>query len=153
MASGTLIPFTLIGNGNGVKQRISIAGSPHQFGAEGHRAFGGTDSSPSPLDYVLGSLISCIQVTSAIIASQDKDIVLGDWNIDIHANLDNSVLVYGNEGISNFRDVHLKIDVQTNLDDERFANFTREVERRCPITQLFRGSGVKFTSKWTNIPS
>lgn len=151
MSKGTKIPFSLAGNGSGVKQQLEISGSPHQIGVVGHRAFGGDDSAPSPLDYALAALSSCTQVTSQIIASQDPSIQLGEWTINLTSHLDNGVLVFGEEGNSNFSDVHLDIRVETNLDAERFAAFAIEAERRCPITQLFRGSGVKFSSDWKNL--
>lgn len=151
MTKATKIPFSLAGNGSGVKQLLEISASPHQINVVGHRAFGGDDSAPSPLDYALAALTSCTQVTSQIIASQNPSIKLGKWNINLISHLDNGVLVYGEEGVSNFSDVHLDIIVETNLDSEEFSAFTIEVERRCPITQLFRGSGVKFSSNWKNI--
>lgn len=149
MSLGTTIPFKLVANGSGVKQTLAIDGSPHGFAVEGHRAFGGTDSAPSPLDYALGALTSCTQVTSQIVASQNPAIRLGTWHIELTAHLDNGVLVFGEQGVSNFSDVHLDIAVETNLGPSEFDAFTTEVERRCPITQLFRGSGVRFTSAWT----
>ncbi|MBR1177038.1 OsmC family protein [Bradyrhizobium sp. KB893862 SZCCT0404] len=149
MTASTVIPFALTGTGQGVQQDITINGSPLTFVAEGHRAFGGTDSAPSPLDYVLGALISCTQVTSQIIASQDRAIKLGKWEIGLKAHLDNAVLVHGAKGISNFRDVNLTIAIETNLTGGDFQEFADEVERRCPLTQLFRGSGVEFSSHWT----
>jgi putative redox protein len=152
MTASTLIPFALTGTGQGVKQTISINGNPLTFAAEGHSAFGGTDSAPSPLDYVLGALTSCTQVTSQIIASQTKAIRLGHWDIAVKAHLDGAVLVQGVEGISNFSDVELTIAVETNLYGKEFEAFAQEVERRCPVTQLFRGSGVRFTSHWTPKP-
>lgn len=151
MAKGSKLPFSLSGKGSVVKQKLAIAGSPLTIDVVGHSAFGGDNSAPSPLDYALAALSSCTQVTSQIIASQDPSIELGEWSIDLTSHLDNSVLVFGEEGISNFSDVHLDITVETNLNDEKFAAFAIEVERRCPITQLFRGSGVKFSSNWKNI--
>lgn len=151
MSQGIDIPFKLAATGFGVKQALAIDGSPHGIVAEGHRAFGGKDSAPSPLDYALAALASCTQVTSQIVASQNSAIRLGNWRIELTSHLNNGVLVYGEDGISNFTDVHLDIAVETSLDAAEFAAFTAEVERRCPITQLFRGSGVAFSSKWTNI--
>lgn len=151
MSLGTTIPFKLIANGAGVKQTLAIEGNPHGFAAEGHRAFGGTDSAPSPLDYALGALSSCTQVTSQIVAAQNPAIRLGAWHIELAAHLNNGVLVFGEDGVSNFSDVHLDIRVETNLGPTEFAAFTAEVERRCPITQLFRGSGVRFSSAWTRL--
>ncbi|MFK4823833.1 OsmC family protein [Paenochrobactrum sp. BZR 588] len=151
MSKGSKIPFSLTGKGSVVKQKLEINGTPLTIDVVGHSAFGGDNSAPSPLDYALAALSSCTQVTSQIIASQDPSIKLGEWSIELNSHLDNSVLVFGEEGVSNFSDVHLDITVETNLDAEKFAAFAYEVERRCPMTQLFRGSGVKFSSEWKNI--
>ena len=45
--------------------------------------------------------------------------------------------------------VDLAVSVETNLDDDAFARFAKEVEHRCPVTQLFRRSGVSVTTHWT----
>jgi putative redox protein len=149
MPASTLVPFALLGAGEGVKQTLAIEGSPHSFAAEGHRAFGGTDSAPSPLDFALGALTSCTQVTGQIVASGNPKIALGRWEIAVKANLDGGVLLNGGAGVSNFRDVDLAVLVETNLDDDAFAKFAKEVEHRCPVTQLFRRSGVSVTTRWT----
>lgn len=151
MTKETKIPFLLTAKGVGVKQHLVVAGSEQKIDVVGHSAFGGDDSSASPLDYALAALSSCTQVTGQIIASQDSSIELGEWSITVTSHLDNSVLIYGKEGVSNFSDVHLDISVETNLDAESFTAFTNEVERRCPVAQLFRGSGVEFSSSWKNI--
>ena len=70
----------------------------------------------------------------------------------VKANLDGAVLLNGSEGVSNFRDVDLAISVETNLDDDAFARFAKEVEHRCPVTHLFRRSGVSVTTRWTAKP-
>jgi putative redox protein len=152
MTTGTLVPFALLGAGESVKQTVSIEGSSLSFPAEGHRAFGGTDSAPSPLDFALGALTSCTQVTGQIVASGNRNIGLGRWEIAVKANLDGAVLLNGGEGVSNFRDVDLSVSVETNLDDDAFAKFAKEVEHRCPVTQLFRRSGVLVTTRWTAKP-
>ncbi|AVM63146.1 MULTISPECIES: OsmC family protein [Dietzia] len=150
--SGTVLEFGLDGAGTGVLHTTQIVGGEHSISAEGHSAFGGKDTAPSPLDYALAALASCTQVTGQIVAAGDKSISLGEWDVDLKAHLDNSVLVYGAEGVSNFRDVTVTVSVQTNLDEARFAEFAAEVERRCPIATLFRGSGVELTTEWTNRP-
>jgi uncharacterized OsmC-like protein len=149
MTESTLVPFALLGRGEGVKQTVAIEGSPLSFAAEGHRAFGGTDSAPSPLDFALGALASCTQVTGQIVASGNPKVALGRWEVAVKANLEGAVLLNGAGGISNFRDVDLAISVETNLDHDAFARFAKEVEHRCPVTQLFRRSGVSVTTRWT----
>jgi uncharacterized OsmC-like protein len=152
MTASTLVPFALLGAGEGVKQTLAIEGSPHSFTAEGHPAFGGTDSAPSPLDFALGALTSCTQVTGQIVASGNPKIALGRWEIAVKANLDGAVLLNGGEGVSNFRDVDLAVSLETNLDAAGFAKFAKEVEHRCPVTQLFRRSGVAVTTRWSAKP-
>ncbi|KAK4677482.1 hypothetical protein QC764_404990 [Podospora pseudoanserina] len=38
----------------------------------------------------------------------------------------------------------------TDVEGDKFDKFVSEVERRCPITQLFKLSGVKYESEWVN---
>jgi uncharacterized OsmC-like protein len=149
---GTIIPFELHGTGSQVLSTVAVGASGHKVTMEGHPAFGGTDSSPSPLDLVLASLVACTQVTGTIVATGMSGVELGGWDISLKSNLDNSVLVFGEQGISNFGDVSVSVSVQTNLSDDEFTHLTDEIERRCPITTLFRGSGVDYTTTWTNIP-
>lgn len=146
---GKILTFDLQSSGSGVLAEVTIAGSPHTIVAEGHPAFGGTDSASSPLDQVLGAFVACNQVTSAIVA-QGQGIQLGQFTGRVEAELDNSVLVYGAEGNPNFSRVALTVELETELDDEAFDEFVAEVARRCPLTQLFVRSGVEVTSDWTN---
>ena len=149
MSASTLVPFALDGHGEGVKQTVAVEGGSLRFAAEGHRACGGTDSAPSPLDFALGALTSCTQVTGQIVASGKAGVSLGRWEVAVRANLDGAVLLHGGEGVSNFRDVDLTVSVETNLDGAAFDAFTEEVEHRCPVTQLFRRSGVAVRTHWT----
>ena len=160
MTASTLVPFALSGSGQGVKQTIAVDGGSLHFAAEGHHVFGGTDSAPSPLDFALGALTSCTQVTAQIVASQRPTVTLGRWEIAVMANLDGGVLLNGGggvllnggDGVSNFRDVDLTIAVETNLGTADFTAFTKEIEHRCPVTQLFRRSGVTVTTHWKAEP-
>ncbi|HEY0452145.1 OsmC family protein [Actinophytocola sp.] len=149
---GTTIPFSLHGIGTGVLNTVAVEGSEHDVTIEGHPAFGGTESHLSPLDLVLSSLVACTQVTGKIVATGMKAAVLGKWDIKLESHLDNSVLVFGEDGISNFSDVSLAVSVESNLSGDDFSHFTSEIERRCPITTLFRGSGVEYKMSWTRLP-
>jgi hypothetical protein len=39
--------------------------------------------------------------------------------------------------------------VETDAEPTPLARFTSEVDRRCPVSQLYRRSGVDVTSHWT----
>lgn len=147
------IPIKVQGTGTGTVQKLSIPGKPYTFTADTYTLLGGTDSSPSPVVYSLASLGSCNQVTGSIVA-KDHGIRVGEWNVDVEGQLPTEVLVKGAEGNSNWVSVVLKARVQTDIpggtDSPKFQHFVSEIERRCPITQLFKLSGVKMTSEWTN---
>ena len=76
-------------------------------------------------------------------------VALGRWEVAAKATFDGAVLLHGGEGVSGFRDVDLTVTVETNLDGAAFEDYTREVEHRCPVTQLFRRSGVAVRTHWT----
>jgi len=147
MAS-TFVTFRLTGEGSGVAQTVREDGSHHVIQTDAHPAFGGHDSAPSPLAYALAALTSCTQVTSQIVA-RDLGLTLGQFSVTVDAKLDPTVLATGAEGVSNFSRLTLDVAVETDAATDEFAHFGREVERRCPVTQLFRRSGVDVTTSWT----
>ena len=103
------------------------------------------------MDYVLAGLITCNQVTAQIVAL-GQNIELGEFDIKLKAELDNSVLVYGSEGNANFTSIDLDVEIETRLSDSEFEDFVDEVARRCPLTQLYVRSGVSVTNEWKNKP-
>lgn len=147
-----LVPFTTTGRGNGVAQSVTVEGdNPHTFASDTYPAFGGADAAPSPLAYTLGALTSCNQITAQLVA-KDLGITLGDFDITARGDLDPAVFVGGAEGNANFSAVVVDATVTTDAEGERFEQFVLELERRCPVTQLFKRSGLDYTSTWKPLP-
>jgi organic hydroperoxide reductase OsmC/OhrA len=96
-------------------------------------------------------LTSCNQVTASLVA-EDLDITLGRWTFDVRGDLDTAVLVGGAEGNANFDRVEVRATVETDASEEQFASLVVETDRRCPVSQLFRRSGLEFTNTWTRAP-
>ena len=46
----------------------------------------------------------------------------------------------------------VRATVQTDATDEQFATLVTETERRCPVTQLFKRSGVEWDNQWEKTP-
>ena len=103
--------------------------------------------SPSPVAYVLASLSSCNQVTGFVVA-RDHGIKLSEWRVDVRDILRADVLFRGEQGNLSWTSVVLKARVQTDIGggqgDPKSQHLVSEVERRCPITALFKFSGVKY---------
>ena len=149
-SQGSTIPFEIVGSGSGVAQKISIASSPHSITTDAYPAFGGKDAAPSPLHFNLTSLSSCTQVTGSIVA-KDLGITLGKWDVQVKGQLDPSVLLQGKEGNANWNSITLDVQVEADgVEESKFKQFASETERRCPVTQLFKRSGVEWQSRWEN---
>lgn len=146
--SAQFVRFRLVGEGAGVAQTVREDGSPHVIQTDAHPSFGGNDTAPSPLAYALAALTSCTQVTSQLVA-RDLGLSLGRFTVAVDAKLDPTVLATGAEGVSNFTTVVLEASIETDAAPALFQRFGSEVERRCPVTQLFRRSGVAVTTVWT----
>lgn len=145
----SVVPFVLHGEGTGVAQKLTAAGDAgHVFHADAYPAFGGADSAPSPLFYALGALTSCNQVTARLVA-KDLGIQLGRWTFEVQGDLDTAVLVAGAEGNANFHRVEVRATVETDAGEEQFATLVAETERRCPVSQLFKRSGLEFVNDWS----
>ncbi|KAM5350102.1 hypothetical protein ACJ41O_006607 [Fusarium nematophilum] len=149
------LPVHISGHGSGTIQAISVKDKPYGFSADTYTVIGGQDSYPSPVAYALASLSSCNQVIGFLVA-KDHGLTLGEWHVTVDGQLPTAVLVGGEEGNPNWESVALKVRVQTDAkggnEDPKFHHFVAEVERRCPITQLFKRSGVTYTSEWVNEP-
>lgn len=145
--NSTVVPFAILGSGSGVTQ--SIQAGAHQFSTDTYPAFGGKDEAPSPLFYALGALSSCSQITASLVA-KDLGITLGEWTFEVVGDLDTSVLVGGADGNANFEKVAVRATVETDADEAAFERLVAETERRCPVAQLFKRSGLDFDNVWSN---
>ena len=146
------VPFIVESRGSGVAQDITVQGDhQHTFASDTYPAFGGADSSPSPLAYTLGALTSCNQISGQLVA-KDQGIRVGSFAFTARGELDPSVFVGGADGNANFDSVHVEATVETDAEGEAFDHFVAELERRCPVTQLFRRSGLDYSSTWKPLP-
>ena len=146
------IPLLVRAEGSGVALAVTTAGEKsHSFRTDALPSFGGKDSAPSPLFYVLASLGSCNQVTASLVA-RDLGVRLGAWKLEVQGDLNPQVLVHGTQGNSNFDKVQVRVTVQSDATSEQFAQLVAETERRCPISQLFKRSGLQFDNVWEKAP-
>ncbi|KAM7204715.1 OsmC/Ohr family [Naviculisporaceae sp. PSN 640] len=149
------LPVQIQGIGSGTSQTITVHNKPYTFKTDTYSTLGGGDAHPSPVAYSLASLGSCNQVTGSVVA-RDHGIKVGQWDVTVAGELPTDVLVGGKQGNPNWVSVDLNIKVQTDIDatvaegKKKWEVFVSEVERRCPITQLFKLSGVRYRSQWVN---
>lgn len=95
---------------------------------------GGTDSGPTPLEYLYISLASCIVTIGHIIAKQ-RHLPVRKIEVHVEGEVDTDVFMGKNQearaGFSGIR-VHTKIDA--DMSQEEKQAFIHDVDARCPIS-------------------
>ena len=97
-------------------------------------ALGGTDSGPTPLDYVFVALGGCLVTVAKIVAGQQK-IDLRGVEVDISSDLNLDVL-RGQEKNerAGFTSINAKVKVDADMTKDEKEAFLEEVDKRCPVS-------------------
>ena len=147
-----LVTFSVTGTGTGVRQDVDVVGSGHLVKSDAYEAFGGKDEFPSPLAYVLASLTTCNQVTASIVA-RELGIEVRSYEFAVDGDFNPTVMTTGRaadgEHPDSFSAVRLTAVVDTDAPQDLLERLGAEVERRCPVSALFRNAGTELTSTWT----
>jgi putative redox protein len=97
-------------------------------------AAGGTDSGPTPLEYLFVSLASCVVTIGHIIAKQ-RHLPVRKIEVHIEGEVDTNVFMgkstEARAGFSGIR-VHTRIDA--DMSQEEKEAFIHDVDARCPIS-------------------
>lgn len=142
------VTFRATATGTGVRQDVSVGGSPHVIPTDAYPAFGGADSHPSPLSYALASLTSCNQVTAQVVA-KELGVRVDAYAFDVAADFDPATMVGGATGADDtFSRVTVRAELTTTATPDEVAHLRAEVERRCPVSALFRRAGVPVDGEW-----
>lgn len=97
-------------------------------------AMGGTNSGPSPLDYIFVALGGCLVTIAKIVAGQKK-INLRSVDVEVSGDINLAVL-RGQEKDSRagFQNIQAKVTVDADLTMEEKKAFIEEVDKRCPVS-------------------
>lgn len=117
------------------------------FRSDEPEAVGGTNSAPTPMEFVAGAVNSCITVVIETVANE-LGIGLQQVETESAAHMD----VRGFQGTAevspHFQDYTLRVSIVSSASDEQRAALTNQVEKRCPALNLVRDAGVPFDLKW-----
>ncbi|OJX47929.1 MAG: hypothetical protein BGO78_05275 [Chloroflexi bacterium 44-23] len=106
---------------------------------------GGTDSGPTPLEYLFVSLAGCIVTLGRIIATQ-RNLPVHKIEVHVEGDVETDVLMGINKearpGFSSIR-VHVKFDA--DMSQKEKENLVHEIDSRCPISDnLLNLTPVEF---------
>lgn len=127
--------------------RVDCKAGSHTFSVDQPAAMGGTDTGPTPLEYLFGALAGCFCAVARIIAAQRR-IDLKEIEIKIEGELDTDGLLGKSPDVrTGFNNIQISAKLDADLSQEEKQKFLHEVELRCPVSDNISNStpvGVKL---------
>jgi putative redox protein len=108
----------------------------------------GTDVGPTPLETMLGALISCTNVISRRIA-HEKNIDLKISRIGCVGHLDHRGIDMEADVPVPFPKIELTIEGTTNGTEDEMAALRRELKIRCPMSVILTQAGTIIEESWS----
>ncbi|WP_157773437.1 OsmC family protein [Brachybacterium vulturis] len=129
-------------------ERTDVTIRRHTFTLDEPVAAGGTDTAPTPLEYVVGALNGCVTVL--------VDLVASDLGIAVEHVVSTAVAEQDRDGIAgvpgvrtHFTSVRLDVQLTSSAEAGALEQLAAEVERRCPMVNLLRDAQVEVDVVWT----
>lgn len=95
---------------------------------------GGKDGAANPVEYTLASLAGCLNVVAHLIA-KEFDITIRSLKIRVEGDLNPGRLLNGDSTErAGFTDIRVKLDVDSDADQELLDQWLSVVRDRCPVT-------------------
>ena len=108
----------------------------------------GTDAGPTPLETMLGALMSCTHVIARRIA-HERGIALAFRAMRCTGLLDHRGIDKEADVPVPFPRITLDIEAETDMDPATIADFRRELEARCPMSVILRQAGSEIVQNWS----
>lgn len=103
------------------------------FKIDKEESYGGHESAPNPLEYLLASLGACQSIVYKVLAAL-KGIVLDEVNIQIKGTLDvRGLLAIDDEVRPGYQKIEYTTELVSNEDPEVLKQLAQEVESLCPV--------------------
>lgn len=108
----------------------------------------GTDVGPTPLETMLGALMSCTHVISRRIA-HERGVALTFKALRCVGHLDHRGIDKEADVPVPFPKIELHITAHTEMDEASLSDFREELESRCPMSVILRQAGTTIEQTWT----
>lgn len=112
--------------------------------------YGGKNKGPHPMQTVLASLASCVNVTATMIAGEMYFDLKG-LSFDIKGIFDPFGVMGDTSVHPYYEQVTLSVEVETSEDESEIQALKEQVQARCPIYTLFKAAGVKMKDTWVKV--
>jgi uncharacterized OsmC-like protein len=137
-------------NFGGSRTEISVRDTPGMVTDE-PTSRGGMNAGPTPVETVMGGLLGCDSVITGMVAEL-LDFEYGEIEYVCDAEIDTRG-VRGVEGVRPyFEKVTVQKTIKTNEPADRIEKLKKNVEQRCPVSNLIRDAGVDLHIEWIVVP-
>ncbi len=93
------------------------------------------DTDLNPIQYLLGSLIGCLNFTTTTVA-RELDVDIEDLSAEVEGDVDYSRFKGAEtDARAGLQDVRVTLTVTADADEETVAELLAEVEQRCPVSE------------------
>jgi uncharacterized OsmC-like protein len=122
----------------GAGMKIECRAGQHTVLIDQPKSGGGTDTGPTPLEYLLCSLAGCIGSIARIVAHQKK-ISLRGMEVTVGGELDTDTLLgMSKQSRAGFGGITVRAKIDADLTPEQKTAFLHEVDERCPVSDNFK---------------
>lgn len=120
------------------------------FSMDEPTSLGGKDTGATPLEYVAAALNGCKAVMIPLIA-KEQNFSFSNLSFETVGILDARGIM-GESGVRTyFQKVRFNLEIATEESDESLLELKREVERRCPVYNMFIDAGIQVEVDWKKI--
>ncbi|WIV68328.1 OsmC family protein [Natrialbaceae archaeon AArc-T1-2] len=93
----------------------------------------------SPVEYLLGSMLACLNATATKVASE-MDLEVDDLTATVEGDIDYAAFLGKDEDArAGFGDLQITLDVAADADEETLEEWLAAVETRCPVNDTVQG--------------
>ncbi len=119
--------------------RTDVQARDHAFAIDEPTKLGGSDAGPNPLEYLLGALAGCLNVTGWKVA-QEMGIELRGLSFELSGTLDpRRFMGKESDERAGFREIRVNAKADTDATQEQLDAWAEAVEARCPVSDNIHG--------------
>ncbi len=146
-AKSTLVKMAAKGKWEeGIKSSHSIRHF-QSFSMDEPVELGGTDTGGTPLEYIAAALNGCKAVMIPLIA-KELDFTFSDISFETVGIVDIRGLMGDDSVKTYFQKIRFSLEIETTESEEALNKLKHEVERRCPVFNLFIDAGIPVEVEW-----
>lgn len=114
--------------------RTVVEARDFEFIVDEPAALGGTNSGPNPVEYLIGAWAGCLNVVVHTVG-EERGIDLDSVEIEVQGDLDPRKFLGAVEDVrAGYQELQVRIEVESDADEETLDALGAEVEERCPVS-------------------